>query len=61
MRYFITADVHGSFNTWMTIRELMAPGDGLVTANDLAPVWRVMASSVARTSWIDTAARSASA
>lgn len=35
MRYFITADVHGSYNTWMTIRELMAPKDCLVVAGDL--------------------------
>lgn len=31
----ITADVHGSFNTWMTIRELLAAGDGLAVAGDL--------------------------
>ncbi len=34
-RLFITADIHGSLNTWMTIKRLMEPGDSLVIAGDL--------------------------
>ena len=34
-RLFVTADIHGSINTWMTIKELMEPGDSLVIAGDL--------------------------
>ncbi len=34
-RLFVTADIHGSLNTWMTIKELMEPGDSLVIAGDL--------------------------
>ena len=34
-RLFVTADVHGSLNTWMTVRELMEPSDRLVIAGDL--------------------------
>ncbi|MBA3009220.1 MAG: YfcE family phosphodiesterase [Proteobacteria bacterium] len=32
---FITADIHGSFGTWLSLKKLMAPGDGLVIAGDL--------------------------
>jgi putative phosphoesterase len=34
-RLFVTADIHGSLNTWMTIKELMNPDDSLVIAGDL--------------------------
>jgi uncharacterized protein len=34
-RLFVTADVHGSLNTWMTIKQLMEPDDSLVIAGDL--------------------------
>ncbi|MCP3942893.1 MAG: YfcE family phosphodiesterase [Desulfobacteraceae bacterium] len=34
-RLFVTADVHGSLNTWMTIKQLMEPQDSLVIAGDL--------------------------
>ncbi|WP_022663756.1 metallophosphoesterase family protein [Desulfospira joergensenii] len=34
-RLFITADVHGNFSTWLTVRALLEPGDGLVIAGDL--------------------------
>jgi len=34
-RLFVTADIHGSVNSWMTIKELMKPGDSLVIAGDL--------------------------
>lgn len=34
-RLFVTADIHGSLNTWMTIKELMEPSDCLVIAGDL--------------------------
>jgi putative phosphoesterase len=34
-RLFVTADIHGSVNTWMTIDALMAPTDSLVIAGDL--------------------------
>ncbi|MCP4673588.1 MAG: YfcE family phosphodiesterase, partial [Desulfobacula sp.] len=34
-RMFVTADIHGSLNTWMTIKELMEPSDCLVIAGDL--------------------------
>ncbi len=34
-RLFVTADVHGSLNTWMTIKQLMEPNDCLVIAGDL--------------------------
>ena len=34
-RLFVTADIHGSLNTWMTIQALMAPTDCLVIAGDL--------------------------
>lgn len=34
-RLFITADIHGSLSSWMTIKALLAPGDGLIIAGDL--------------------------
>lgn len=34
-RLVITADVHGSFNTWMTLKALLEPEDGLAVAGDL--------------------------
>ncbi len=34
-RLLITGDIHGNFSAWLTIRALMAPGDGLVVAGDL--------------------------
>jgi putative phosphoesterase len=34
-RLFVTADIHGSLNTWMTIEALMKPSDCLVIAGDL--------------------------
>ncbi len=34
-RLFITADVHGSLGTWMTLQALMEEGDQLVVAGDL--------------------------
>ncbi len=34
-RLFVTADIHGSLNTWMTIEALMKPSDRLVIAGDL--------------------------
>lgn len=35
MKLFITADVHGSLNTWLTIQALMQKKDILVVAGDL--------------------------
>lgn len=35
MRLFITADIHGSLNTWLTIQALMQKTDILVVAGDL--------------------------
>jgi uncharacterized protein len=35
MKFLITADIHGSINTWMTLRALMAADDILVIAGDL--------------------------
>lgn len=34
-KLLITADVHGSLGTWMTLRELLDPNDGLAVAGDL--------------------------
>lgn len=34
-RLFVTADIHGSLDTWMTIKALMKPSDCLVIAGDL--------------------------
>jgi putative phosphoesterase len=34
-RLIVTADIHGSLGAWMTIRELMEPGDSLAVAGDL--------------------------
>jgi len=34
-RLFVTADVHGNLNTWMTLKQLMEPTDCLVIAGDL--------------------------
>lgn len=34
-RLIITADVHGSHATWLTLKSLMAPADHLVVAGDL--------------------------
>ena len=31
----ITADLHGSYTSWLTLKTLLAPGDGLVIAGDL--------------------------
>jgi len=35
MKFLVTADIHGSLSTWLTIRALMAPRDVLVIAGDL--------------------------
>lgn len=35
MKLFITADIHGSLNTWLTIRALIQKTDILVVAGDL--------------------------
>ncbi len=35
MKFLITADIHGSINTWLTIQALMAKEDILVIAGDL--------------------------
>ncbi len=35
MKFLITADIHGSVNTWMTLQALMAKQDILVVAGDL--------------------------
>jgi putative phosphoesterase len=35
MKLFITADIHGSLNTWLTILALMEKSDALVIAGDL--------------------------
>lgn len=34
-RLFVTADLHGSLGTWMTVQALMKPHDQLVVAGDL--------------------------
>ncbi len=34
-RLLITADVHGSYGTWMTLKSLLEPEDTLVVAGDL--------------------------
>ena len=34
-RLLITADVHGSYGSWMTIKSLLTPEDALVVAGDL--------------------------
>ncbi|MDA3790429.1 MAG: YfcE family phosphodiesterase [Desulfobacula sp.] len=34
-RLFVTADIHGSLSSWITIKELMRPKDSLVIAGDL--------------------------
>lgn len=31
----VTADVHGSYSTWLTLKELLSPGDALAVAGDL--------------------------
>jgi putative phosphoesterase len=35
MRVFITADIHGSLSTWLTIQTLMKKSDALLIAGDL--------------------------
>jgi putative phosphoesterase len=35
MKLFVTADIHGSVNTWLTVRALMEKSDILVIAGDL--------------------------
>ncbi len=35
MKFLITADIHGSFKSWLTIQALMAQSDVLVVAGDL--------------------------
>jgi len=35
MKLFITADIHGSLNTWLTVQALMQKKDILVVAGDL--------------------------
>lgn len=35
MTFLITADVHGSINTWLTLKNLMGPKDTMVIAGDL--------------------------
>lgn len=34
-RLIVTADVHGSYSTWLTLKELVKPDDSLVVAGDL--------------------------
>ncbi len=34
-RLIVTADVHGSYGTWMLLKSLLKPGDTLVVAGDL--------------------------
>ncbi|MBI9088994.1 MAG: YfcE family phosphodiesterase [Desulfobacterium sp.] len=34
-RLLVTADVHGSYGTWMLLKSLLKPGDTLVVAGDL--------------------------
>jgi len=34
-KFIITADIHGSYNGWLTITSLMGPQDSLVVAGDL--------------------------
>lgn len=34
-RLIVTADVHGSFSTWLTVKELMSENDFLAIAGDL--------------------------
>lgn len=34
-RLFVTADIHGSYSTWNTVKQLMEPQDCLVIAGDL--------------------------
>ena len=34
-KLIVTADVHGSFGSWLTLKQLMKPGDKLVIAGDL--------------------------
>lgn len=34
-KLIVTADVHGSYGTWLTLKELLSPGDGLIVAGDL--------------------------
>jgi len=31
----VTADVHGSYSTWLTLKEILNPGDALAVAGDL--------------------------
>jgi uncharacterized protein len=35
MKFLITADIHGSITTWISLRSLMEKADGLVVAGDL--------------------------
>ncbi|MBF0209412.1 MAG: metallophosphoesterase family protein [Desulfamplus sp.] len=35
MRLIVTADVHGSYSTWLTIKELLKPDDSIAVAGDL--------------------------
>jgi putative phosphoesterase len=37
-KLIITADVHGSYSSWLTIKALMKPGDMLMVAGDLFDV-----------------------
>ncbi|WP_300463070.1 YfcE family phosphodiesterase [Desulfobacula sp.] len=32
---FITADIHGSYGSWLTMKQLLTPNDGLAIAGDL--------------------------
>lgn len=34
-RLIVTADVHGSYSTWLTIKDILNPGDTLAVAGDL--------------------------
>nr|NJM04079.1 YfcE family phosphodiesterase [Desulfobacula sp.] len=34
-KLIVTADLHGSYPSWLTVKALLAPGDGLVIAGDL--------------------------
>jgi uncharacterized protein len=35
MKYLVTADIHGSITTWLTLKALMKPEDVMVIAGDL--------------------------
>lgn len=34
-KLIVTADLHGSYTSWLVVKALLAPGDGLVIAGDL--------------------------